>query len=302
MFFIFPTGVDYRTNRLPMVTFVLMGLNTLIYLGTFLASLGVPGPEGVSAGELWVFNNLWLTPAEFKLHTYLTHHFVHAGLFHLLGNMMYLFLFGSVVEDTVGRAKYVLFYFLGAFGADVCYILFTPGHFASEIPMGGASGAISACMGGFACLHLRTRVNFRYIIFFFLRFINGEFTVPAWLVMSFYFLRDLLSGVLQLVGGESRGGVAFGAHIGGFATGAAMILLGREFFRHSDAETDTGPFLAAMALLPKGDIYILENDKQLGPYTPGTVIEMLRVKALNSKALYWGEGMGEWRPISELKR
>src|ERR1041385_5627801 len=199
MFFIIPVGVDYRANRYPMVTFTLIGLNTVIFLAAFL--------HGFSSSvdpESWWYSSLWLTPADSPWYCWVTSLFVHGGFLHLIGNMVYLFLFGSPVEDMMGRWQFGVFYLVGGLVADAMHIVFTPEHFASTLALGGASGAISACMGAFALLMFRSKIEFKWIIFFFFRFFSGEFFVSTWLVMSFWFLEDLVSAFLSL-GGHGGG-------------------------------------------------------------------------------------------------
>src|SRR5262249_48000783 len=141
--------------------------------------------------EQWVIGHFWLTPDESVWYTYITSLLVHGGFFHLLGNMIYLYLFGACVEDVLGRWQFVIFYLLGGLASDFGHLLGTPEHFASHIPLGGASGAISACLGAFVLLLPKTRINFRYFVFLIFRFFSGEFWLPAWLVLSFWFLKDL---------------------------------------------------------------------------------------------------------------
>src|SRR5262245_2972861 len=150
MFIILPVGMNYRTGRMPVVTFTLIGLNVVVYLVGLVFTLS----QGKDAA-IWIYQHLWLIPAQSTLHTYLTSMFVHAGFFHLLGNMLYLFLFGCCVEDIIGRWRFTALYLLGGFAAELVYIAATPDHFSSEIRMGGASGAISACMGAY--LPLRSK-------------------------------------------------------------------------------------------------------------------------------------------------
>ena len=93
-----PVGMNYRTERLPVVTFTLMGINTLVYLVSLIFFLATQGES-----DIWIFEHLWLIPSVSYPWTYLTSMFVHAGILHLLGNMMFLFLFGCCVEDMIGR-------------------------------------------------------------------------------------------------------------------------------------------------------------------------------------------------------
>src|SRR5260370_542794 len=98
MFIVLPVGMNYQTQRAPIVTFTLMSLNTLVYL----ISLGFASSKGSDA-TIWIHEHLWLIPEDSTWFTFLTSMFVHAGFFHLLGNMLYLFLFGCCVEDMIGR-------------------------------------------------------------------------------------------------------------------------------------------------------------------------------------------------------
>src|ERR1043166_7944636 len=173
-FFIIPVGVDYRARRYPVVTFTLMGICVAIYLGTLIGRL-----TGAAVDD-WMIENLWLVPAEHHWWTYITYMFVHAGFFHVAGNMVYLFLFGSCVEDFIGRARFVVFYFLCGIAACFTHIAFSPLHFVSELPLGGASGAISGCIGVFVLLLARTRIEFKWVFFLFFRIWSGEFFLPAW--------------------------------------------------------------------------------------------------------------------------
>src|SRR5439155_6969455 len=159
MFFFLPVGVDYRTDRFPVVTFSLIGINTAVFLISVIALL-----TGGRESALWIMENFWLIPSQSGWPAYFTTLFVHAGLFHLLGNMIYLFLFGAAVEDKIGRGQFVIFYLLSGLAADLAHIIATPGHFASVLPLGGASGAISGCIGGFVLLFRDSKINFRYFI------------------------------------------------------------------------------------------------------------------------------------------
>ena len=136
MFIVLPVGMNYQTQRLPVVTFSLIGINTFIWLVTTFFFFSTKGES-----DLWIMQHFWLIPSQSVLLTYLTSMFVHAGFFHLLGNMIFLFLFGCCVEDMLGRVRFIMFYLVGGLLAELAYIASTPIHFASNIPMGGASGA-----------------------------------------------------------------------------------------------------------------------------------------------------------------
>src|SRR6516225_7758407 len=218
MFIVLRVGMNYETRRASVVTFTLMGLNTMIYV----VSLGFTLGHGSDA-TTWIHQHLWLIPADSTWHTFLTSMFVHSGFFHLLGNMLCLFLFGCCVEDIIGRWRFLGLYLLGRLTADLAYIALTPEHFASEIPMGGASGAISTCMVAYVRLQSKVDMDFKYFAFIFFRFFTGEFSLAAWVVISFWFLKDLFFAALSYYQIERGGGVAFGAHVGGFIFGAAVL-------------------------------------------------------------------------------
>jgi len=302
MFFLIPTGVDYRTQQLPIVTFVIMGLCTAIYLVTL--SLSLANGEVV---DEWVFEHLWLTPAYSPWWTYFTSMFVHAGFFHLLGNMLYLFLFGCVVEDMIGRVKYVVFYLLAGIGAALTEILVSPEGFSSEIPFGGASGAITGCIAGFLLLKLRSEIEFKWIFILFFRVWSGDFVMPAWLVISFWFGKDLLLASLAAMEEHSGGGVAFAAHVGGFVCGLAMIALDKLTRRRASHggqppvdSAELAHYAARIVSAPDdlSSYYLHLNGEQAGPFTAVQVDGMIQLGSVPEDTHFWTEGMDDWKPLS----
>src|SRR5882724_3588652 len=220
MFIAIPVGTNYRTERYPVVTLSLIGINTLVWLVSLICEISTPG-----ASQDWVMENLWLIPAQSYVWTYFTSMFVHAGFFHLLGNMIFLFLFGSCVEDMIGRLWYTIFYLLGGLVAELAYITMSPAHFSSIIPMGGASGAISACLGMYLLLRANADIEFKYFFWIFVYIRAGEFEIPAWVAITGWFLKDLFFAVLGMFLPHTGGGVAFGAHVGGLLGGLGLIAL-----------------------------------------------------------------------------
>jgi membrane associated rhomboid family serine protease len=317
MFFLLPVGVDYRARRYPVVTFTLMGICTLVYLVTLGFSLD-RGPDVME----WVVGNFWLIPAQSHWWTFLSSLFVHEGFFHLAGNMVYLFLFGSCVEDVIGRPRFIAFYLFCGLISEFTHIAIAPGHFASEIALGGASGAISGCIGGFLLLFLRTKIEFKWVIFLFFRIWNGEFFLPAWVVISFWFLGDLVGMLLTIASGEHGEGVAFGAHVGGTLCGLALISIERKFKRPIPIEAEEEeeeppaqpariarapirvqlkPAAAPVVAVETPAIYLFVREAQYGPYTSPQVQEMFVQGVIPADALYWQEGMGDWRNAEELR-
>jgi len=228
MFIILPTALSYRTRRPPIVTYSLMGVNAMVYL----VSLVLFFRQGFEA-DSWVYAHFWLIPAHAVWYTYLTSMFVHAGFFHLFGNMIYAFLFCACVEDLIGRGRFLGLYLLGGLVAEFVQIAMTPDHFASELPTGGASGAISACLGAYLILLANTEIEFCYFGLLIFRFFSGLFSLPAWLFLCLWFLKDIFLAAVSFHTGKGQGGVAFGAHVGGFAAGLGLAALDKAFKRKS---------------------------------------------------------------------
>jgi membrane associated rhomboid family serine protease len=152
------------------------------------------------------------------LFNYLSCLFLHGGWMHLIGNMLFLFLAGMAIEDLWGRGVYSAFYLLSGVAATVAHFLFNP---QSTIPVIGASGAIAGLMGAFMVRHFKAKVRLGYAYFLFFRFKAGTFEIPAYVVLPFWVLQQLFYATLYQALGVN-GGVAFWAHIGGFAFGAAI--------------------------------------------------------------------------------
>ena len=152
--------------------------------------------------------------------TPLTSMFLHGGWGHVLGNLLFLWVFGTSIEDSMGRVRFLAFYLLCGLAAAVAQIIVNP---ASPVPMVGASGAISGVMGAFLVLYPRVRVYLLIFLFFFIDVI----AIPAWLVLLYWFGMQVLTGLPELVAvrPDVSEGVAVWAHVGGFATGALLIRL-----------------------------------------------------------------------------
>jgi membrane associated rhomboid family serine protease len=154
----------------------------------------------------------WLTP--------ITSMFLHGSWSHIIGNSLFLWVFGNNIEDSMGRFRFLLFYLLCGVMAVGVHVLTEP---ASAVPTVGASGAISGIMGAYLVLYPRARVN---ILFFFLIFIRVV-PVPAWMALLWWFGWQVVAGLPQLspMRPDVSGGVAVWAHIGGFVAGVALIKL-----------------------------------------------------------------------------
>jgi membrane associated rhomboid family serine protease len=145
--------------------------------------------------------------------TLLTSMFMHANWMHLGGNMLFLWVFGDNLEDRMGPARFILFYLLCGLAASAAQIVLNPD---GRIPGIGASGAIAGVMGGYLLLypHARIRTIGRFGIIF----------VPAWMMLGFWILTQILAGAAQW-GGKEMGGVAYAAHLGGFIAGLLLVHL-----------------------------------------------------------------------------
>ena len=184
-------------------------------LNDFIAKWGVVPSEltaAWSAGRFFSVETL----------TLVTSQFLHGGWLHLLGNMLYLWIFANNVEDRLGRAVFLVFYLAGGVAAALAQVVVDP---TSDIPTIGASGAIAATLGAYFVFFPRARITTLVFLGFFYQLID----VPAVLVLGFWFVLQLIDGLSSLGMVESNtGGVAFFAHIGGFLAGAlAARLLGR---------------------------------------------------------------------------
>jgi rhomboid family protein len=168
-------------------------------------------PTGVQEAQL---PGLRPTPGSVYL-TLLTSMFMHGGLMHLAGNMWFLWIFGDNIEQDLGRVRYTVFYLLCGILASLTHVAMNASGPSAQIPSLGASGAISGVMGAYLVLH-----PYRRVTVLLMRIVTE---VPGFVAVGLWFLFQLVSG-LQVFGGASSG-VAYGAHIGGFIAGAALVKL-----------------------------------------------------------------------------
>jgi membrane associated rhomboid family serine protease len=192
---VFPVKDDIPTDRWPLVTTALILANVIVYLVAGAATAGDGGvvPSDPSVGA--AFGSL----------------FLHDGLLHLLGNVLFLWLFGPSVEDAMGRVRYVLFYVVGGLVAVGAQIALDPD---STVPLIGASGAISAVMGAYLRLYPWGKILTVVFLLFFFTIIEipAVFVLVAWIVLQ----------VALGIGGVGGSDVAYGAHVGGFVFGVAV--------------------------------------------------------------------------------
>ncbi len=228
----FPYHDENATQRTPVVTMLLIGLNLAVWVLLQGAGMGVALPRsicelGLIPGELTLTlppgtrfpmsdNLVCLTdPGRQSAHLF-TSMFMHGSWMHLLGNMWFLWLFGNNVEDSTSRPRFLAFYLLSGLAAALAQVVAGP---SSPIPMVGASGAISGVMGGYLVLYPRVRV-FTLVP---LGFIMTTVALPAWAMLIYWLFIQVVGGFFSA--GSGTGGVAFWAHAGGFVAGVVLIKL-----------------------------------------------------------------------------
>ncbi|MEX1080412.1 MAG: rhomboid family intramembrane serine protease [Halofilum sp. (in: g-proteobacteria)] len=214
-----PLKDDNPTQRIPFISYTVLGLCIAVFL--WQVSLGPrEGQLAVFALGMIpavVFGDAVL-PAQVEmvppLATLVTSMFLHGGWMHLIGNMLYLWIFADNVEDSMGHSRFIVFYLVCGLAAAVAQAALDP---SSEVPMVGASGAISGVLGAYLLLHPKAHV----LVLIPLGFLSQLVRLPAGLVLAFWFGLQLFQ---QMMAGGG-GGVAFMAHIGGFVAGMALIPL-----------------------------------------------------------------------------
>jgi membrane associated rhomboid family serine protease len=185
-------------------------------LATVHDALGASFPTVLCTGQAGVTGSTGPQPATAE--TVITSMFLHGSFLHIFGNMLFLAIFGPTVEDAMGRLRFAVFYLLGGLVALAAQVLVDP---SSTAPTLGASGAIAAVLGGYLLLYPRARILTLVFIVFFVTIVE----VPALLLLGFWFLEQLYFGTAGLASPIGEGGVAYFAHIGGFAFGLAAIRL-----------------------------------------------------------------------------
>lgn len=239
---VFPLYDDNSDRTItPIVNYVLIGINILVFV--FLQQLGNNDkftyaystvPQEIISGRDVVTDDrvvehpvtgqeLLLTglqPTRFSVYlTLIISLFMHGGIAHIAGNMLFLWIFGDNLEDRLGHLRYLIFYLVCGVIASLAHVI-TTAMFATDpasllIPSLGASGAISGVLGGYLLLHPHRRVT---VILF--RFLTE---VPAYVAIGIWFAFQLISGLGILGGGSQLGGVAYAAHVGGFVAGLVLV-------------------------------------------------------------------------------
>jgi membrane associated rhomboid family serine protease len=212
-----PLTDDVPTARLPIVTLALVAVNLVVYLislrhgGSLLG-----GPTNAVADHYGAIPHEF-THSGTRWATAISSMFLHASVLHLLGNMLFLYIFGKNVEDSMGRLRFLAFYILGGLVALAIQVAVDPNSLAPTI---GASGAIAAVLGGYILLYPRAKVLSLVFIILFFTIIE----IPAILMLAIWFAEQAVLGAAGLADPTgSRGGVAYFAHVGGFVFGLLLI-------------------------------------------------------------------------------
>jgi len=213
-----PLRDENPTTRFPVITVLLITVNVLVFFYQVLSPEGLQlyiYKLGAIPYEITHFQSISYVISESGAHltrispplSLFTSMFLHGGVFHLLGNMLYLWIFGNNIEDYLGSLRFVLFYLIGGLVAGLTHIIFNPG---SQVPMIGASGAIAGILGAYFILYPFARVL--TLVFF------TVIPIPAAIILGIWFVGQLLNIGLG-------GGVAWFAHIGGFVAGLLLLRL-----------------------------------------------------------------------------
>lgn len=228
-----PISDEHRTMRTPVMTYAIIAANVFAWL--YFQGAGLNEPQlaasvcnfGLVPGELTHLAKLGtavplgnglacvVDNERINILTPLTSLFLHGSWMHLLGNMLYFWVFGNNIEDSMGSTRFLFFYLICGLAASAAHILIQPG---SPVPTVGASGAISGIMGAYLILYPSVRVRMFFPPFFLFR-------IRAWLVLIWWFVTQFLSALPEMssMRPEVSSGVAFWAHVGGFIAGVLLV-------------------------------------------------------------------------------
>lgn len=230
---VIPLRDNNPTQRTPHVTWFLLAVNVIVF--TWEVLIGQMQRSHQFAEFVYTFGTVpadvvgvLLQPGEWfsggipgTMGTLITSMFVHGGFGHLAGNMLFLYIFGDNIEDSIGHVRFLLFYLLCGLAGALVHIML---GIHSTTPMVGASGAISGIMGAYILLYPRARV-LTLVFFFFITIVE----IPAYWFLAIWFVFQFMGGLNSM--GSGPGGVAFWAHVGGFLAGMMLIRLWTKRFR-----------------------------------------------------------------------
>ncbi len=216
------------TNSFPYVTVTIIVLNGLLFAGQITLDM----TEGIGQSIYqYGFRPVSLLhpgqerPGAHPLLTLILSMFMHGGIMHIVGNMLYLWIYGDNIEDVMGHGFYLTFYIVGGLLATLTHTLFHPD---SNIPMIGASGAVAAVLGAYLVLYPHAKVKTFVWIFLFITTLY----IPAWVLISFFVATNVFMGLISMAQPEPIG-VAWFAHLGGLAFGLALAVPFRSRLRHA---------------------------------------------------------------------
>jgi membrane associated rhomboid family serine protease len=212
----FPYKDDNPTNTFPYVTIGIIAMNVAVFVLQILSS--TDGQRIIFAYGAIPHNIVTMETTQ-PIHpvlTIFTSMFMHGGLFHIFGNMLYLWIFGNNIEDRLGHIRFVVFYLFCGITAALSHTLTAAG---SNIPMIGASGAVSGVLGAYLLLFPYARIHTVIFLGFFVQTVR----IPALIVIGFWAIIQVVNGLVTQ--GPNQGGVAWFAHVGGFLAGLLTIKL-----------------------------------------------------------------------------
>ena len=213
----FPYKDDNPTTSFPSVTIGIISLNIVVFILQVLS--GGDGQRIVFAYGA-IPHNIVSFESTQPIHPFLTiftSMFMHGGLFHIFGNMLYLWIFGNNIEDRLGHVRFIIFYLFCGIAAALSHVLTAAG---SNVPMIGASGAVSGVLGAYLLLFPYARIHTVIFLGFFVQTVQ----VPALIVIGFWAIIQVVNGLISQ-GALNQGGVAWFAHVGGFIAGLITIKL-----------------------------------------------------------------------------
>ena len=231
---VIPIRTDRQQHHIPWVNYFLIGVNVAVYLATREQILQVGALSYQQVSPEMIFKNVeiykyYLHPEFPQLHQFISYQFLHGGLMHLLGNMLFLYVFGNALEDRLGKVGYLAFYLAGGVMAGLAHAL------TDSVPVLGASGSVSAVTGAYLALFPKVVVTIFYWFYWYI----GTFEVSSMLLIGFQIVQNIL---FELIGDK---GVAYLAHLGGYGYGLML-----------------GMFLLWIRLLPREPYDLLAMIKQ----------------------------------------
>lgn len=203
----FPISDSHKSNKIPFVTLAIIAANIFV----FYQQLTLPDGDAFILKYALVPSSVsFLIPS--TLLPFITSMFLHGGFFHIASNMWFLWIFGDNVEAHLGKIKYILLYVVSGIIGNLTQFLLNP---ALDIPMLGASGAVSGVLGSYFILFRGSQIKTFVVLFFYVTITR----IPAVIYIFYWFIIQLFSGIASLPFASATGGIAFWAHVGGFATG-----------------------------------------------------------------------------------